>query len=248
MRIILIGHGKMGKELERAAQLQNHSIVHVIDSSNTSDINRLKLYEADVAIEFSTPATAITNIYKCFESNLPVVVGTTGWYEHIPEIKATCEKEQRSMIYASNFSIGVNILFELNRKLAGIMNKQKSYEISIEEIHHTQKKDSPSGTALTLAKDILELVERKKGWIELDPDGGENNHNHTNDLKIHSMRLANVVGTHIIRYVSEADQLELRHEAFSREGFVQGALVAAAWIAEKKGFYTMQDLLQSDSK
>ena len=161
---------------------------------------------------------------------------------------APCEKEGQSLLYASNFSIGVNILFELNRVLAKIMNRQPAYEVSIEEIHHTQKVDSPSGTAITLAKDIIERIERKKGWLDIDPDGHDESHNHTGDLKIHSMRMGDVVGTHIIKYASKIDQLELRHEAHSRVGFVQGALVAASWILGKKGFYTMQDLLQRGPK
>ncbi len=248
MRIVLIGYGKMGSELEKAAKFQNHEIVHVINSSNLTNLNNLNSYRADVAIEFSNPASAVTNILKCFEANLPVVVGTTGWYDHIPQLKETCEQQGRALIYASNFSIGVNILFELNRKLASIMNLQPAYEVLIEEIHHTQKKDSPSGTALTIAKDILERIDRKKDWIEMDAEKVDKNHMHASDLKIYSNRLTDVVGTHVIKYVSESDQLELRHEAFSRAGFVQGALVAAAWISGKKGFYTMQDLLHTDSK
>lgn len=248
MRIALIGHGKMGKELEKAALNNRHEIVSVITSSNSGELNRLSLSQADVAIEFSTPSTVVANIYKCFDAKIPVVVGTTGWYEHIPEIKRRCEGEGNSLIYASNFSIGVNILFELNRMLASIMQLQPAYEISIEEIHHTQKLDAPSGTAITLANDIVDRVERKKGWIDIDPEDDDENKSRNGDLKIHSMRMGDVVGTHIIRYSSKVDQLELRHEAHTREGFVQGALVAAEWLLSHKGFFTMQDLLKPVSK
>ncbi len=248
MRIALIGHGKMGKELEQAAIAQKHEVVMIIRSNNATDINRLKLSQADVAIEFSTPATVVQNIHKCFDAHIPVVVGTTGWYDQIPEVKEACEKNGNSLIYASNFSIGVNILFELNRVLAKIMNHQPAYEVSIEEIHHTQKMDSPSGTAITLAKDIIEHIDGKKSWVDLDPDGADESRFRAGDLKINSMRMGDIVGTHIIKYVSEIDQLELRHEAHSWAGFVQGALVAASWIAGKKGFYTMQDLLHPGSK
>lgn len=248
MRIALIGHGKMGKELEKAAIAQKHEVVLIIRSNNADDMKRLKLSQADVAVEFSTPSAVVQNIYKCFDANIPVVVGTTGWYDQIPEIKAACEKNGNSLIYASNFSIGVNILFELNRVLARIMNHQPAYEVSIEEIHHTQKMDSPSGTAISLAKEIIENIDRKKGWVDLDPDGADESRYRTGDLKINSMRMGDIVGTHIIKYVSNIDQLELRHEAYSRAGFVQGALVAASFISGRKGFFTMKDMLHISAK
>jgi len=248
MRIALIGHGKMGKELEKAALSKQHEIVLVVTSANADDINKLNASHADVAIEFSTPGAVMHNINKCFDAHVPVVVGTTGWYDKIPEVREKCTKEGHSLIYASNFSIGVNILFELNRMLAKIMNNQPAYDVSIEEIHHTQKLDSPSGTGITIAKDILERIERKNKWVDIAPGAKQENNISPNDLLIHSKRIGEVVGTHIITYASAIDKLELKHEAHSRVGFVQGALVAAEWISGKKGFYTMQDLLQSEIK
>ena len=244
MRIALIGYGKMGKELEKAAVARGHEIVLRINSDNAKDIKPVNLYPAEVAIEFSTPDSVLDNIKMCFNSGIPVIVGTTGWYEHLDEIKALCEDGDHCLLYASNFSIGVNILFELNRIMAGIMNHQNVYDVSIEEIHHSNKLDSPSGTAITLAKDIIENVERKERWIDIDPDSNEENHQHPGDLTIHSMRLGEVIGTHIVKYKSNADKLELRHEAYNRTGFAEGAVVAAEWLAGKKGFFTMQNLLQ----
>ncbi len=240
MRIALTGYGKMGKELERAAVEKQHEIVMRISSVNANAINDLVEIKPDVVIEFSTPATVVYNVYKCFEAGIPVVVGTTGWYDELPEVKQRCEQGGHSMIYASNFSIGVNILFELNRKLAKIMNSQQAYDVSIEEVHHTRKLDAPSGTAITIANDILDEFVRKKKWI-LDPDK-----NIPEDLlAIHSNRTGDVTGIHTIRYTSAADILELRHEALNRSGFVQGALLAAQWISTRKGFFSMQDLLNS---
>lgn len=244
MRLALIGYGKMGKELEKAAAERGHEIVLKVNTSNASEIKPLNLYSADVAIEFSTPASVIDNIKLCFNAGLPVVVGTTGWYDKLDEVKSLCASGNHSLMYASNFSIGVNILFELNKILAGIMNHQKTYDVSIEEIHHSHKLDSPSGTAITLAKDIIDNLETKERWIDIDPDSNEENHHHPGDLTIHSMRLGEVIGTHIVKYKSNADKLELRHEAYNRSGFAEGAVVAAEWLKGKTGCFTMQDLLK----
>ena len=227
MRIALIGYGKMGKELEKAALAKGHEVILKINSDNASELKPVNLYSADVAIEFSTPATVINNIKMCFNSGIPVIVGTTGWYDHIEEIEKLCIDGNHSLLYASNFSIGVNILFELNRILAKIMNNQKVYDVSVEEIHHSHKLDSPSGTAITLASDIIDHIDRKERWIDVDPDSNEENHRHPGDLSIHSMRLGEVIGTHIVKYKSNADKLELRHEAYNRAGFAEGAVGVA---------------------
>ena len=247
MRIALIGHGKMGKELEKAAIAKGHEVVLIITEENLQDFEKLSTIKPDVAIDFTTPATVIDHINKCFDAKIPLVVGTTGWYDKLPEVKKQCEAGGHSFIYASNFSIGVNIMFEVNRMLAKMMNSQADYDVSIEEIHHTQKLDSPSGTAITIAGDIIERLDRKKGWIGTESDYNKEHYNNSKDLVIKSARLDNVVGTHIVTYQSAIDKLELKHEASSRAGFVQGALVAAEWIVGKKGFYTMQDLLGKES-
>ena len=242
MRIALTGYGKMGKELEKAALAKQHEIVMRISSGNAESIRELGVIKPDVVIEFSTPATAVNNIYKCFEANIPVVVGTTGWYDELEEIRKRCVSGNHSMIYASNFSIGVNILFDMNQKLARIMNGRNEYDVSIEEIHHTRKLDSPSGTAITIANGILDEIKRKQKWA-LASDIQQDNL-----LAIHSSRTGDVTGIHTIRYTSDVDILELKHEAKNRSGFVQGALLAAEWITKQKGFYTMQDLLRSNEK
>ncbi|MBL0341751.1 MAG: 4-hydroxy-tetrahydrodipicolinate reductase [Bacteroidetes bacterium] len=243
MKLALIGYGKMGKELEKAALSRGHEVVLKVNSENSLSIKPINLDSADVAIEFSTPKAVPGNIRMCFSSGLPVVVGTTGWYEELDAIKNECINGNQSMIYASNFSIGVNILFELNRMMANIMNHQPDYDVSIEEIHHSHKLDSPSGTALVLAKDIISLLERKERWIDIDPDSNEETHKHPGDLTINSMRLGEVIGTHIVKYRSNVDKLELRHEAYNRTGFAEGAIIAAEWLMNKKGCFTMQDLL-----
>jgi 4-hydroxy-tetrahydrodipicolinate reductase len=205
-----------------------------VDSKDLLEKSTLK--QVDVAIEFSTPETAFQNIMKCFDAGIPLVCGTTGWLSKLDEVKQRCTEEQQSFLYASNFSIGVNIFFEINKRLAELMEAQAQYEISIEEIHHTQKKDSPSGTAITLAEDILEHVSRKKKWVnEASTDPGE--------LDIISKRINPAAGTHIVRYTSEVDDIEIRHTAHSRKGFASGALTAAEWIRDKKGFFTMKDVL-----
>ncbi len=243
MKIAIIGYGKMGKELEKAAISRGHEIVLKINSENSNKIKPVDLYAAEVAIEFSTPSAVFANIRMCFNSSIPVVVGTTGWYQELDEIKKECMNGGHSMMYASNFSIGVNILFELNRMMANIMNYQPDYDASIEEIHHSHKLDSPSGTAIALAKDIISKLDRKERWIDIDPDSNVENHKHPGDLTINSMRLGEVIGTHIVKYRSKVDKLELRHEAFNRTGFAEGAVIAAEWIKDKKGCFTMHDLL-----
>lgn len=236
MKIVLIGYGKMGKEIEQVALSMKHEVVLKIDVENTSSLNSDNLKKADVAIDFTQPSSAIDNISKCFDSGIPVVVGTTGWYDRLEEVKELCRMKNGSMLYSSNFSIGVNLFFELNRKLIQIMNSHAEYKVSIEEIHHTQKLDKPSGTAITLANDIISGSGVKKNW-SIDEEDKEGK------LFIRSVRKDNVVGTHSVKYESEIDLIEIKHEAFNRKGFAQGAVLAAQWLIGKRGFYEMKDFL-----
>lgn len=235
MRIALIGYGKMGKEIEAIALKRGHEIVLKVNKTNTETITANDLKKADVAIEFSTPHTTLENIKKCFDAGLPVVVGTTGWYEHFEDIKRNCEQKQGGLFHATNFSLGVNLFFKVNSYLAELMNKYPDYNVSMEEIHHIHKLDKPSGTAITLANQVLEKIERKKNWsIEK---------NDKDTLFIKDIREGEVPGTHIIKYKSEVDDIEIMHKAHNRKGFALGAVIAAEFLTGKTGIYTMQDLL-----
>ncbi len=230
MKIALLGYGKMGKTIEKLALGKGHEIVYK-RSANTEDGAFLS---ADVAIDFSTPEAAVKNISLCFEAGIPVVSGTTGWLKDWETIINLCEKSNGGFIYASNFSVGVNLFFNLNIHLANLMRPWKEYRASIEEIHHTQKKDAPSGTAITLAEGIIES-QGLAGWkLEAKEE---------NSLPIHSVREGDVKGTHHVRYDSIIDSIQITHEAHSREGFAIGALVAAEWLLGKKGVFTMKDVL-----
>lgn len=236
MKVALIGYGKMGKEIERIAKERGHEIVKIIDYSNTSDFDSPEFKGADVAIEFTTPETAFNNYKKCFSSNVSVVSGTTGWLEHIDEVKNACENGQ-TFFYASNFSLGVNVFFALNKYLAKIMNQFAEYNVSIDETHHIHKLDAPSGTAITLAEDIISEVDLKKQWsldVEKDPS----------DLMIHSIREGEVPGIHEIKYESAVDIISIKHDAKSRSGFALGAVLAAEFTCGKKGFLGMNDMLK----
>lgn len=227
----------MGKAIEAIAQGRGHEIVHRIDINSSDLLEKDQLSKADVAIEFTTPETAYSNIMKCFDANVPVVCGTTGWLEKLPEVKAQCLEKHQAFLYASNFSIGVNIFFELNRRLAELMAPQSaSYKASMVEIHHTQKKDAPSGTAITLAEQILEKNTSKTGWVNEKTDDPA-------QLEIVSKREDPAPGTHIINYSSPIDDITITHTAHSREGFAAGAVTAAEWIKGKKGIFTMKDVL-----
>nr|WP_297308903.1 4-hydroxy-tetrahydrodipicolinate reductase [uncultured Flavobacterium sp.] len=230
MKIALLGYGKMGKEIEKIAISRGHEIVLKKTSQNNFD----GLKNADVAIDFSLPTTAVENITACFENNIPVVSGTTGWLENYDEMVALCKQKNGSFIYGSNFSIGVNIFFELNEYLAKLMSKLNNYNVSMEEIHHTQKLDAPSGTAISLANGIIENS-RYQNWALENPE--------TNEIQIEAKRIANVPGTHSVFYRSEVDEIEIKHEAFSRQGFALGAVIAAEWLSTKKGIYSMKDVL-----
>ena len=236
MKIALLGYGKMGKEIEQIAISRGHSIVLKIEIGNAADLTTENLKKADVAIEFSTPATAVNNIYKCFEANVPIVVGTTGWSDKLEEVKKKCAEKKQALFYASNFSVGVNIFFKVNQFLAKIMNGYTDYNVSMEEVHHVHKLDSPSGTGLTLANQVLDNVKRKSKWVE-----GSATSN--NELSIISKREGEVPGTHIIKYTSAVDDIEIKHVAHNRKGFALGAVLAAEWIKGKQGVYGMNDLL-----
>lgn len=234
MKILLLGYGKMGHEVEQIALHRGHSIVATIDNVNEWAEKNDMLREADVAIEFSTPATALENIKRCFDIHLPVVCGTTAWYQHLEEIKERCVKEQQTLFYAPNFSIGMNITFMLNRYLAKITEKY-DYKLSLTETHHIHKLDRPSGTAVKLAEDIIESNGNYSSW-SLDDCGEE-------VLHIEAIREGEYFGIHEVKAESECDIIQLRHEAFSRKGFATGAVIAAEFVEGKKGIFTMNDLL-----
>lgn len=236
MRIALIGYGKMGKEIEKIALNRKHTISLKITSSN-ANYTPEDLKDTDVAIEFSTPANAINNIKKCFAANVPIVVGTTGWYNNFKEIKTLCEEQKQALFHATNFSVGVNLFFEINKRMAQIMNNFGEYDVEIEEIHHTAKLDAPSGTAITLAEKILPNLTKKSNWVN---EPAKN----TQDLGIISKRIANVPGTHTTTYSSDIDEITICHTAKNRKGFATGSVLAAEWLLGKKGVYTMEDFLK----
>ena len=235
MKIALVGYGKMGKTIEQIALSRGHEIVSIIDINNPDDFESAAFKSADVAIEFTTPATAFDNYMKCFAANVPVVSGTTGWTARMSEIKEMCEKEGKTFFYASNFSIGVNIFFALNKYLAKVMNNFPSYDIRMTEVHHIHKLDAPSGTAITLAEGILENIDRKDRWTLETAEKAT-------DLPIHAIREGEVPGIHEIIYESDVDTISIKHDAKSRAGFALGAVVAAEFTAGKKGFLGMSDL------
>lgn len=239
MKIALIGYGKMGKAIEQIALLRGHQIVLKIGSQNQDEFTSEHLQKADVCIEFSKPDTAFHNVSKCLQAGIPTLCGTTAWLDKLPEAQAICQAHQSAFLYASNFSIGVNLFFEINKLLSRLMANQLSYTPSIEEIHHTHKKDAPSGTAITLAEQILQYSTHLHHW-----------HNHEDQvegsLPIHSLRIDPAPGTHRIAWHSPIDSIEITHTAHTREGFASGAVMAAEFLAGKKGIYTMQDVLQLD--
>lgn len=236
MKIAIIGYGKMGREIETAAKKRGHEIVIKIDMDNIADLKSGKFKSADVALEFTTPDTAARNIVSCFDAGVPVVCGTTGWTDGLDEIKQLCIKEDQTFFYSSNFSLGVNVMFKLNLWLANVMNRFPDFNVSLSEVHHVHKKDAPSGTAVTLAEGILQKIERKRAWKNediADPD----------ILPVTSERRGEVPGTHIIKYNSEYEILEISHQALSRSVFASGVVLAAEFLAGKKGIFDMDDLL-----
>lgn len=242
MKIVLLGYGKMGQLIERFAMKRGHEVVLIVDEQNRDSISSEDLEDADIAIDFSTPHAALENISLCFESNLPLVVGTTGWYDHLDEVKATCLEAGQSLLYGSNFSIGVNIFFHINKLLAKAINPYKQYDVQVEEIHHIHKLDAPSGTAITIAEGILENNEDKSSWVNSVEGSGEEVIPKANELLIESLRIEEVPGTHTVLYSSEVDQIEFKHTAHSREGFALGAVIAAEWLFGKKGFYQVTEM------
>ena len=220
MKIAILGNGKMGKKIAELANKRKHKIVAVSSSKNPA-VN-LNLNTAHVAIEFSTPNTAFENITHAINSGIPVVSGTTGWLDRLQEVKDLCQKKNGAFLYASNFSLGMNLFFEVNKKLAKLMRNQE-YESEINELHHVQKLDTPSGTAKKLAKDLQEIQNKK--------------------IKINAERIGNLAGTHIVKYNSTIDEIEIKHTAKNREGFAKGAILAAEWIIKKRGVFNMNDVL-----
>ena len=236
MKIALIGYGKMGKAIEEIALSKGHEIVLKIDANNTSDFTKENIQKADVAIEFTGPHTAFENISKCIQWAVPVVCGSTGWLDHFEKAKKLCEEEKGCLLYASNFSIGVNLFFEINKQVAALMEPYENYDVSMTETHHTEKKDAPSGTAISLAEQILAQIGRKKKWInEASRDAS--------DLIIRSERIDPAPGTHTISYDSAIDSIEITHTAHTRKGFASGALLAAEFANQKIGIFTMKDVL-----
>ncbi|MCF6366693.1 MAG: 4-hydroxy-tetrahydrodipicolinate reductase [Bacteroidales bacterium] len=235
MKIAIIGYGKMGKEIEKIAEERGHEVIFKFDvNSNNFTIENLK--KTDVAIEFTQPSSAYKNYLKCFKANIPVVSGTTGWLDKLPEIKLQCEQNKQTFFYASNFSIGVNLFFKLNKQLAELMNNSEGYNVNISETHHTEKKDAPSGTAITIAEDLITNYDKKETWVK------ENAVNNT-ELVIRSYREGKVPGLHTVKYESDVDYIEITHSAKSRKGFALGAVFAAEFTQNNKGFLTMADLL-----
>ncbi len=236
MKIALIGYGKMGQAIEHIALQRGHTIGLKITINNLDDLNAANLATCDVAIEFTNPESAISNLKFCFAQQKPVVCGSTGWYQQAAAIEASCKEKESTLLYASNFSVGVNLFFELNKKLAHLMASHPSYHVSMEEIHHTQKLDAPSGTAITLAEQIMYLQPQKKQWINAISA-------ETDCIGIESKRIDPAPGTHSIKYSSKIDDIEIIHTAHNREGFAFGAILAAEFIVDKKGVYTMQQVL-----
>jgi len=236
MRIALIGYGKMGKAIENVALKKGHEVVLKINDTNLEDFTRDNISSADVAIEFTGPHSAFENLQKLIGWNVPVVSGSTGWTDQLPAIVELNKKHEGSFLYASNFSIGVNLFFELNKKLASLMASHPEYNIRLEEIHHTEKKDAPSGTAITLAEQIIQSNQQKRKWVNEETPAPD-------ELPIISKRIDPAPGTHHVLYTSAIDDIEIVHTAHNREGFAAGAVLAAEYIHTRKGHFSMKDVL-----
>ncbi len=234
MKILLVGYGKMGKTIERIALDRGHAIAGRIDIDNISDLDHV---QADVAIEFSHPEAAFENVKKCVLRKIPVVCGTTGWLARKPEIDRLTGENDTTFFYASNYSLGVNLFFKLNEQLARMMNQFDTYDVAIDEVHHAQKKDAPSGTAITLAEGVIKNLERKTKWSKEAAAGKD-------EIEIQSFRIDEVPGTHVVKYSSAIDDIEIKHTAHTREGFALGAVMVAEWIRGKKGVLNMDDFLK----
>ncbi|MDO1446083.1 4-hydroxy-tetrahydrodipicolinate reductase [Rhodocytophaga aerolata] len=237
MNILLLGYGKMGKEIEKVAISRGHQIAHKIDLNNVEDLHTINPTEIDVAIEFSGPEAAVANLLFCLNNNIPVVSGSTGWLDRKSEIDSICLQKKGAFFYASNYSLGVNVFFHVNRVLAKVMSRYPTYNVAIEETHHTEKKDAPSGTALTLAKDVIDHIKTKTSWVNASA-------HELSQLSIVSKREPQVPGTHLVKYDSQVDSIEIKHIAHSREGFALGAVVAAEWLPRKVGVFGMEDMME----
>jgi 4-hydroxy-tetrahydrodipicolinate reductase len=235
MKIALLGYGKMGQVIEKIALERGHEIV--LRKSISESFEGIE--KADVAIEFSAPDAAVSNISECLNKQIPVVSGTTGWLDDYPKMTKLCEEKNTGFIYGSNFSLGVNLFFELNDYLAKMMSKFDEYKVQMEEIHHTQKLDAPSGTAISLANSIINHT-NYNNWTLDNPA--------SNEFKIDAKRIENVPGTHTVSYISKVDTIEIKHTAHNREGFALGAVIAAEWLVGKKGVFTMKDVLNLNNK
>ena len=235
MKIAILGYGKMGKEIEKIALSRGNDVVLTVGEDNLNDLTKDNLSKADVAIEFSTPDTAYDNIQLCFEADVPVVVGTTGWLDKIDNCIQQTESG-KGLFYASNFSVGVNVFFEINKKLAALMAPYNDYKVEMEEVHHTQKLDSPSGTAITLAEGIIDHLPKVTNWVNEETVS-------ENEVGILSKRIENVPGTHIVTYENDIDEIYIKHTAHNRKGFALGAVLAAEFMKDKSGFFGMSDLL-----
>lgn len=251
MKAAIIGYGKMGREIEAVLRERGHEVALIIDMDNAAELDAAHLRGIDVALEFTTPATAYRNIRTCIECGTPVVSGTTGWTDRLPELQALCRERGGALFYASNYCLGVNLMFRLNRQLAEMMNRVGGYEVRIEEVHHTQKKDAPSGTAITLAEGIIDRLDTKQGWVNYAP-GIEHAANRVERseetpadcVEIRSVREGAVPGIHTVSYESEDDRLEIRHTIKNRRTLAAGAVVAAEFLCGKRGVYGMDDLLK----
>jgi 4-hydroxy-tetrahydrodipicolinate reductase len=236
MNIALIGYGKMGKAIERIALDRGHQVMLRISSSNQHELTAENLRKADAVIEFTNPEAALHNVMACLEASVPVVCGSTGWNTELPQAEAACRRLGGAMLQASNFSVGVNLFFRLNELLAGIMNRYPEYEVQVDETHHTHKKDAPSGTAISIAEQIVAGLDRKDLWVS------ENARN-SRELAVKAHRIDEVPGTHIVRYSSPIDDIEICHTAHNRDGFATGAVLAAEYIHGKAGIFSMKDVL-----
>ncbi len=237
MKVAIIGYGKMGREIEKILIDRGHTLVAIIDVNNREDIASEAFASADVAIEFTTPHTAYQNLVDSINAGVAVVSGTTGWLEHFEDIKALCAEREGAFFYASNYSLGVNLMFRLNRQLAAMINKVDGYKVEIEEVHHIHKLDAPSGTAITLAEGVIDELDSKSGWVnDTEPKAEE--------LEIKSKRIGETPGIHTVTYESAEDCLELKHTIKSRSALAMGAVVAAEFLSGKKGVYSMDDLLK----
>ena len=236
LKIALVGYGKMGKAIEAIALERGHRIVLKIDVDNAGDLTAENLQRADVAIEFTSPHSAFSNVMKCLEYGVPVVCGSTGWLDKLDDVKAYCQQQQGCFLYASNFSVGVNIFFEINKRLAALMKPHTEYNVVMEEIHHTQKKDAPSGTAVTLAEQVIAGLDRKENWVNHLTDN-------PHELAIVSKRIDPAPGTHTVSYQSAIDTIDIVHTAHNRTGFATGAVLAAEFVKGKKGVFSMKEVL-----